>query len=154
MASEPRGHRSSVDLTGVYELVAWHQDGARFAPPTVTGRFVLWGGTVTTILIDRRPDAALVSAALFGHYTLEGGVFAYAYTEASTIRQVGERTVRSEALPFSGARRFRMETHDGVVRLQGLEGSWSFEFDAAGFRYGEADAVQRVWRRVPAFRTA
>ena len=66
-------------LSGMYEVVSWHDGTALHVPPAVVGRWSFIEGKVMCIIHNRvNPDESK-SAIGWGYGSISDGIFTYAY---------------------------------------------------------------------------
>lgn len=147
-AAPTTGEAARSLLPGVYELLEWHTPAAVLKPPQVYGRFILFDGTVATVLRNEaQPDKRSTSVTV-GHYELDGSHFAYTYTNASSFTETRSEVTASHKTPWEGLRSFKIEVIPDGVRLRS-EGGQEFVFTHSGMTYAEkAGTPLRVYRRI------
>jgi hypothetical protein len=139
---------SEQTISGVYELIEWHDNGSIHRPPEVEGRFVVLNGTVSTILHNRiRPDSR-ITGILLGTYRLDADTFCYGYDDVSMYTESPTGISVSHDPPWTGLRAFVAKIDGSDVRLRTTDGAEEFLFTTAGLTYRENGRSVRRWRRV------
>jgi hypothetical protein len=134
-------------VPGVYVLDEWHTDGDIFKPPQVEGRFLVMGGTISTVLINNAQAENKTSAIYLGKYTWDGTHFTYGYETTSRFAETPTGITADHKAPFDGMRSFTIQkTAQGTVRLRSDTGQ-EFVFTQGGARFTDGTTV-RVYRRL------
>ncbi len=147
-AAPTSGDAAQSLLPGVYELQEWHTPAGVLKPPQIYGRFILFDGTVATVLRNEaQPDKRSTSVTV-GHYELDSSHFAYTYTNASSFTETPSKVTASHKTPWEGLRSFKIEVTPQGVRLRS-EGGQEFVFTNSGMTYSEKTGTAlRVYRRI------
>ncbi len=139
---------SEPTISGVYELIEWHDNGSNHRPPEVEGRFIVLNGTITTVLHNRIQPDRRITGILLGTYHLDADTFLYGYDDVSMYTASPTGISVSHDPPWTGMRAFVAKTDGGEVRLRTADGVQEFLFTMAGLIYSENGSPVRRWRRV------
>src|SRR6266852_2591513 len=87
LASKGSHQETKALLEGVYTLQEWHAGEETIRPPAVDGRVVLSNGDVVTMLKNWSQQAAKLSAAIYGRYSLDRSGFSYSDEDATAVTE-------------------------------------------------------------------
>jgi hypothetical protein len=134
---------------GVYALEEWHTDGGILKPPQVEGRFLVMGGTISTVLINNAQVDKKTTGVYLGEYMWDGTHFTYGYTTTSRFTETPSGVTADHKALFDGMRSFKIQkTTKGSISIRSDTGQ-EFVFTKDGVRYMEGTTV-RVYRRITA----
>lgn len=141
-------------LTGMYEVVSWHDGNTLHVPPSVTGRWSFLDGKVMCIIHNRVKPDETQSAIGWGYGSIADGIFKYSYPEFITTKGSKNASVVSQDPPFEGERKYKITFTDYGMLMKSFEETQTWEIHKDKMVYTDLEwgpekkYAQRTWKRI------
>ena len=141
-------------LSGMYEVVSWHDGTTLHTSPAVVGRWSFIEGNVMCIIHNRvNPDES-ESAIGWGYGSISDGIFTIAYPEFITTKGSKEGSIIDQSSPFEGERKYKITFTSYGILMKSFEGTQTWEVHKDKMVYTDHEwgpdkkYAQRTWKRL------